>query len=203
MNKLPPPCKGGCGRGIRPRKSTPEDYPYNTKVEKAGGFCGKCYVPHHAPKMWQQPCAGCGSDMRPNGADRRDYPGTNEHHTRGYCTSCRTRERRGLDYKPRATAPDACTCCGEALRPRHSTEDTHPGTVEHAGKGVCRGCEDKIRKGRIHPPCVEGPLEPTEDKGLDRFTREREERKRKAALRDARIAQAAAQRAFIARRRAS
>lgn len=34
----------------------------------------------------------------------------------------------------------ACGECDRLIRPRGSRADEHPGTVEHAGRGLCRWC---------------------------------------------------------------
>lgn len=217
MDQLPPPCKGGCGRPVRPVGTTKDDYPITrTWLTKARGMCIACWS--NAPRIVVKnpgACLDCGLRLLPRGSKR--IAGTAIHDSKGLCMGCRGRHRRGTANGPKPPrCPERCVECSSKLRPRHTTLKTYPCTKEHAGKGLCRGCKYlHITEGR--PRRIPAPPKPAKvphekapvvlseitDPGALRFHEERQERRKKAErIAAARREAEAVRRRFIARRAA-
>lgn len=142
MDRLPPPCAGGCGRPVRPVGSSKEEWP-GTKVVMARGMCGSCYkkTPDRVNVRRPDNCVDCERPLRPNNALAKDWPGTVRNAAKGKCDSC----LRG--HSPRSQPPklDPCKECGVKLRYKGSAPE--PGTKVHEGHGLCTTCRGRQRRG--------------------------------------------------------
>lgn len=93
-------------------------------------------------------CLGCERRFRPHHAPAENHPGSVQHHGRGLCLTCKSRERRGIEMGPLPVPkPKLFECpCGQLTRPRRMPVaealalDPRP-TITRIGS-VCYRCSD-------------------------------------------------------------
>lgn len=111
--------------------------------------------PSHKPgpeRTTEPNCRGCGRGMwwasegRVEGKVRADG--------HGLCSTCAERERAGRPTGPDAPSirdlrtPAKCSKCERPLRAHRARAADHPGTVKHAGHGLCSTCASGGTPGR-------------------------------------------------------
>lgn len=82
-----PPCKGGCGHTIRPRKTSVAAYP-GTREDNGHGYCRTCKALKNAKETPLATCPGCKRELRPQGTHLEHFPGTVAIGGGGYCHTC-------------------------------------------------------------------------------------------------------------------
>lgn len=107
------PCKGTCGRLLRPNTTRVADAP-GTVPERMGGYCKKCL---HALPEDQRPipwkplrttppnCVECGHKIRAHGVRLADQPGTLRAVSGGICSRCWHEKGAELLRDPEAVRP--------------------------------------------------------------------------------------------------
>ena len=88
-------------------------------------------------------CVACKRPWRKRGQKVEDYPGTVLHVTKGHCYACYRTKKNGGEVIPPTPKPVACVLCHRPFRGHHEYIEDHPGTVQHAARGVCRNCYQK------------------------------------------------------------
>jgi hypothetical protein len=91
------PCKGPCGRLMRPARTRAHEYP-GTVPHRAGGYCKACLsklppelrpAPRQAAKVTTpKACRSCDHPLRPHDAKIADHPGTLRCIGAGLCSRC-------------------------------------------------------------------------------------------------------------------
>lgn len=212
-----PICAGTCGTPVRPKGVPLSEHP-DSLVAMAWGMCHACYA--KKPRVYKsdtaKDCKGCERPFRPRHTRVSDYPGTVSKYMDGRCKSCHN-IHHGVTKKQLDRRPERCLHCERLLRPKLRSVHEFPGTVEHAGKGMCTTCKTDVTRGKLpHPRTLEVTVstptprvefqEPT-DPGLIRMRQAREARaeatRRQEQMRRVRIAQEAARARFIQSRRAA
>jgi len=97
-------------------------------------------------------CRGCGREMWWPSEGRTEGKVRADGH--GLCSTCAERERTGQQVGPDAPSirdqrtPERCSKCERPLRAHRARAADHPGTVKHAGHGLCSTCASGGSPGR-------------------------------------------------------
>lgn len=160
---LTPPlttCAGPCGRTMRPKRTTREQYPGTVRLE-SHGMCQRCKAAaypstgaHTLPRRGV--CTGCRRTTRPRDTTIEQYPGTVVEYSVDKCRTCARHERKGPPQY-QVTAPEKwadCDTCHRPMRPRQVRAKDAPGTVRYQEPGKCLTCHNREQ----HPEKVDRPL---------------------------------------------
>lgn len=225
MKHEPTQCKGGCGKSLRPKRATREQFPGTVRAE-AWDRCQPCYIALKEQGMTLKErkagkCKRCDRPTRPRGARIEDYPGTVGEYGANKCLTCWKHEKYGPPKGHQREHSDwgECTSCERPMRPHNATKAEAPGTVKHHARGVCTTCHRReLNPGLVDRPMIVGrvpasavvesvepePVVEVTDPGLLRLRAERNERRRRQEqAQRIRAEQEAVQRRFIARRKAA
>jgi hypothetical protein len=112
------------------------------KQQKVAASAPSIKPTHHKPQREvDENCRACGRPMwRPSVGKVEGKVRADGH---GLCSTCAERERVG---SPLGTpirdqnTPEKCSKCERPLRPHRARAADHPGTVKHAGHGLCTTC---------------------------------------------------------------
>lgn len=90
-------------------------------------------------------CVGCGVPLLTRKRFARPPAGFEWHQGHGKCGRCYSQSR------PRTLIAPNCTDCGRKFRLNHESVEDLPGTVIHAGRGLCKTHYEIRRKGGTLP----------------------------------------------------
>jgi hypothetical protein len=111
-------------------------------------------------------CVGCGVPLLTRKRFAAPPEGYEWHQGHGKCGKCYSQARS----RPRPQTVLNCTDCGRPFRLQHETIAERPGTMIHAGRGLCKNHYEIRRKNGTLPPRADGgyaTAPPAEDPEAD------------------------------------